>query len=184
MTYPHIKSTRRSGDGDTLPLHHYTAPQIWRRNTALFSAQRIARPHINKRIISTDIATQRKSANAFAKEMELVPYLVAFLMINVNTGTDNICNCNPLLFKNVLHHRSQVQWLKQAGSCRIRDPGPRNFIIERSGAQLTSTMHREISAGSLRGPEIDKDPPPTILYFNHWSCPITKHSKVKAKGYQ
>ena len=29
-------------------------------------------------------------------------------------------------------------------------------------------MHREISAGSLRGSEIDRDPPPPILYFNHW----------------
>ena len=28
-------------------------------------------------------------------------------------------------------------------------------------------MHREMSAGSLRGPEIDKDPPLPILYFNH-----------------
>ena len=50
---------------------------------------------------------------------------------------------------------------------RISDPGPRKFTIERSGAQLTSTMHREISAGSLRGSEIDRDPPPPILYFNH-----------------
>ena len=59
------------------------------------------------------------------------------------------------------------QWLKQAGSCQIFDPGSRNYTIERSGAQLTSTMQREISAGSLRGPEIDRDPPSPILYFNH-----------------
>ena len=29
-------------------------------------------------------------------------------------------------------------------------------------------MHWEISAESLRGPEIDMDPPPQILYFHHW----------------
>ena len=29
-------------------------------------------------------------------------------------------------------------------------------------------MHREISAGSLGDPEIDRDPPPPILNFNHW----------------
>ena len=34
-------------------------------------------------------------------------------------------------------------------------------------AQLTSAMNREISAGFLRGLEIDRDPPPPILYFNH-----------------
>ena len=49
---------------------------------------------------------------------------------------------------------------------RIYDPGPRNFTTERSGAQLTSTMHRDIPAGSVRGAEIDRDPPPPILYFN------------------
>ena len=28
-------------------------------------------------------------------------------------------------------------------------------------------MHREISTGSLGGPEIDRDPPPPTLCFNH-----------------
>ena len=60
-----------------------------------------------------------------------------------------------------------VQWLKYAGSCRICDPGPRHLTIEKSGAQLTSTMHREISAGSLKVSAIDKDPPLQILYFTH-----------------
>ena len=59
---------------------------------------------------------------------------------------------------------SRVGWMFKGVSSRavvkvsrICDPGPRNLTIERFGAQLSSTMHREISAGSLRGfrgPEI------------------------------
>ena len=81
-------------------------------------------------------------------------------------GPDYVQCCYSLLFlKSSKSHGAEG--LRSMDICRICDPGLRNFTIERSGAQLTSTMHREISPGSLRGPEIDRHPPPPILYFNH-----------------
>ena len=38
-------------------------------------------------------------------------------------------------------------------------------------------MHLEISTGSLRGPEIDNDQPPPILYFNHCVLPCRQEPR-------